>query len=47
MPRRGSPPPCPERITEELVCALETPVDYLPVEADGARTAARMLVELL
>jgi len=37
----------PERIAEELVRALDTPVDYVPVETDGARTAARMLAELL
>ena len=37
----------PERIAEELVGALDTPVDYAPVETDGARTAARMLAELL
>ena len=28
----------PERIAEELVRALDTPVDYVPVETDGART---------
>ncbi len=37
----------PERIAEELVRALDTPVDYVSVETDGARTAARMLAELL
>jgi len=37
----------PERIAEELVRALDMPVDYVPVETDGARTAARMLAELL
>jgi len=37
----------PERIAEELVRALDTPVDYVPVETDGARAAARMLAELL
>jgi pimeloyl-ACP methyl ester carboxylesterase len=37
----------PERIAEELLSALDTPVDYVPVETDGARTAARMLAELL
>jgi len=37
----------PERIAEELLNALDTPVDYAPVESDGARTAARMLAELL
>jgi hypothetical protein len=29
------------------VRALDTPVDYVCVETDGARTAARMLAELL
>lgn len=37
----------PERIAEELVRALDTPVDYVPVETSGARAAARMLAELL
>jgi predicted glycosyltransferase len=37
----------PERIAEELVRVLDTPVDYVSVETDGARTAARMLTELL
>ena len=37
----------PERIAEELVRALDSPVDYVSVETDGARTAARMLAELL
>ena len=37
----------PERIAEELVRALDAPVDYVSVETDGARTAARMLAELL
>ena len=37
----------PERIAEELVDVLDTPVDYVPVETDGARTAALMLAELL
>jgi hypothetical protein len=37
----------PERIAEELVRALHTPVAYAPVETDGARTAARMPAELL
>ena len=38
----------PERIAEEIVGALDTPVDYLfPVETDGAAAAARMLAELL
>ncbi|MDT7554010.1 MAG: hypothetical protein QOI16_2546, partial [Pseudonocardiales bacterium] len=37
----------PERIAEELVRVLHTPVEYAPVETDGARTAARMLAELL
>jgi hypothetical protein len=36
-----------EQIAEELVSALDTPVDYAPVETEGARTAARMLAELL
>jgi pimeloyl-ACP methyl ester carboxylesterase/predicted glycosyltransferase len=37
----------PERIAEEVVRALDAPVDYASVETDGARTAARMLAELL
>jgi predicted glycosyltransferase len=37
----------PERIAEELVKALDSPVQYAPVETHGARTVARMLAELL
>jgi pimeloyl-ACP methyl ester carboxylesterase len=37
----------PERIAEEIVGALDTPVDYVAVETDGAAAAARMLAELL
>ena len=37
----------PGRIADELVRALSTPVDYVPVPADGADRAARLLVELV
>jgi predicted glycosyltransferase len=37
----------PGRIAEELVAALTTPVDYVPVPTDGADRAARLLVELV
>ena len=37
----------PEQIAEEIVRALDTPIDYAAVETDGARTAARLLAELL
>jgi pimeloyl-ACP methyl ester carboxylesterase/predicted glycosyltransferase len=37
----------PGRIADELVTALTTPVDYVPVPTDGADRAARLLVELV
>ncbi|MBF4765527.1 alpha/beta fold hydrolase [Nocardioides islandensis] len=37
----------PGRIAEELVAALTTPVDYVPVPTDGADRAARLLIELV
>jgi pimeloyl-ACP methyl ester carboxylesterase/predicted glycosyltransferase len=37
----------PERIGDELVAALGTPTDYLPVPYDGAARAAQLVVELL
>ena len=37
----------PGRIADELVAALKTPTDYLPVPTDGAARAARLVVDLL
>lgn len=37
----------PEVIADAMVAALQSPVSYAPVEADGAGRAARMLAELL
>jgi pimeloyl-ACP methyl ester carboxylesterase/predicted glycosyltransferase len=37
----------PERIADELVAALATPTDYLPVPCDGATRAAALVVEVL
>ena len=37
----------PEIVADAMVAALQSPVSYAPVEADGAGRAARMLAELL
>ncbi len=37
----------PEDIADALVAELGRPVDYAPVESDGARRAAEMIAELL
>jgi UDP-N-acetylglucosamine:LPS N-acetylglucosamine transferase len=37
----------PEDIADALVAELARPLDYLPVESDGASRAAAMLGELL
>jgi pimeloyl-ACP methyl ester carboxylesterase/predicted glycosyltransferase len=37
----------PGRIADELVAALKTPTDYLPVPSDGAARAAQLVVDLL
>jgi predicted glycosyltransferase len=37
----------PEDIADALVAELARPVDYAPVETDGARRAAQMIGELL
>lgn len=37
----------PESIAEAMLAALDSPVDSLPVEADGAARAARMLAEMV
>ena len=37
----------PETIADAMVAALQTPQRYAPVEADGAKRAARMLADLL
>jgi UDP:flavonoid glycosyltransferase YjiC (YdhE family) len=37
----------PDAIADAMVAALRTPAAFLPVEADGARRAARMLADLL
>jgi UDP-N-acetylglucosamine:LPS N-acetylglucosamine transferase len=37
----------PETIAEALVAELGRPLDYLPVETDGAERAARLVAELL
>ena len=37
----------PERIADELVAALATPTDYLPVPCDGATRAAALVLEVL
>ena len=39
--------PTPERIADELVAALATPAEYVPVPTDGADRAAQLVVELL
>ena len=37
----------PDRIADELVTALTSPTDYLPVPVDGAGRAAQLVVELI
>lgn len=37
----------PETIADAMVAALQAPRRYMPVEADGAKRAARMLADLL
>jgi pimeloyl-ACP methyl ester carboxylesterase/predicted glycosyltransferase len=37
----------PDRIADELIAALATPTDYVPVPSDGADRAAALVVELL
>ncbi len=37
----------PEALAEAMAQTLESPIDYIPVESDGAKRAARMIAELL
>jgi predicted glycosyltransferase len=37
----------PESLAEAIVTEIDRPVDYLPVEPDGAARAAALLAELL
>ncbi len=36
-----------ERLAEALAAEIDRPVDYAPVESDGAARAASLLAELL
>ena len=53
LSRYGAPPPTfyadatPERLAAQMLGRLGTPVDYSPVEADGAARAARLIAPLL
>ena len=37
----------PDQIADELIAALNTPTDYLPVPKDGAERAADLVLDLL
>ena len=37
----------PETIAEAIAAEIDRPVDYLPVETDGAARAARLIAEVL
>ena len=42
-----TPTPTPDALADAIADEIERPVDYLPVETDGAARAAALLAELL